>query len=649
MANAMTDTVKAYDYFKDDNRLVYTQNGPMSQRYAMKTQYNNVAPASGWNYVPEEKYGEILTRYDPSGLGFDWTGKAKGAKEYVSNWFSGQGQKAPTWGDNALAAGVNYASGQNTAGITHSAPDQAVNWGASADQTSYNPTNDPNKPFYVAPPPGGKPPAGTPDPSVPPPAGGSPPGGAGWKENNPNQPPPPPANLTYTAADNNPKYWDAQGKFILPEGFDVSKGATGPDSAYINRVIYGADYFPSAKDPNFATYMASQGWQGAVPKNAQEFSALTPEQQGQYRTLLQRKRAIDTIDVGQGSADPAVNKAVYGDYFPGATNPQFNQWAAQQGGWVGNIPQNQEQFNQLPPEKQAGYRELLVKWNKGKPGPVLGEQPPGAGNGNGGGAAGGGGGNPPAGGGGNGGGAGGQTTGMLDWGQLGDYGFQFPLIPQFDPSKIEENPTYQYMLDKVMDKNRARLLAQGRSNSDYGANQMDRAVRELMAQEINDEYNRYIQDQQNARAWGTFGQGEDQRQFQNMFNLAQMGQQSASQMAGYMNQFGQNTAQLYDAYGTYIGDQSNLYAKQQADTTRNYVQTQLGLDAANAGTLINLLMGYGGNIADVLMWAADPTTQAALATAKAQGQQGAGDSLSAIIANFFQYLGKDKKDTGPKI
>ena len=636
-ANSNAGSVKASDYFTGDNRLVYTANGPMTQRGALKSMYNGVAPASGWNYVEDEKYGDVFAKYKPDSMGLDWTGKAKGSREYVKNYFAANGMKAPTWDDGGvlggngfISPGINY-NGVNTQGpqFQHMQPTTPVDWGAIADQTSYDPTATgkainpvTGQAFLSAAPP--------PPPVAPPP------------------PPPPPGDQTPPAV--NPYLKD--GKFVLPEGFDVTQGATGEWSPFANEQVYGKDYFPGNTSPAFNTFMASQGWTGAVPKNRAEFAALTPEQQGQYRTLLQRNHAASLVDVKQGSKDPAVNKLIYGaDYLPAATNPDFATYLKASGFSGNNVPTTQAEFAQLTPEQQGEYRTYLAKWHKdlgdGKmytppppPGPVgppppgtppppdpalppptdpLVAQPPPV---------------PPVPD------ANGDQLPLLDWGQLGDYGFQFPLVPQFDPASIDKNPNFAYLKDKAMDEARTRLMATGRANSTFGNNVMGQTYNDLMSKQLELEYNRYLSDQQNARSWGQFGQGEDQRQFGNMLNLAQMGQQSAGQAAGYVNQFGQQSAQLFDEYGTYIGDQSNAYAKNQADTTRSFIGTQLGLDQANSGTLINMLMGYGADMQSILMWAADPTTQAALATAKANAQSGTGNAMSAVIASYFNSQNK---------
>ncbi len=447
---------------------------------------------------------------------------------------------------------------------------------------------------------------------------------------------------------------DANGKYILPSDFDVSKGATGVNSPYLNAQVYG-DFFPGATDNTFNQWMTSHGWQGSVPSTKEQFFALTTAQQGLYRSLLAKHNAESTgnnngtqppappadntvdlkkdangnwilpsdFDVSKGATgvnSPYLNAQVYGDnYYLANTDKNFTAYLTSKG--FSKSVLSKADFDALTPAEQGQYRTLLADYHKnGYTAPTTGGSSGGGGNGS---APGG---NPNA--------------GLEDWGQLGDYGFTFPLIPSFDPASIEQNPVYAYERQKLMDETKARLLSQGRYDGTVGNNVMAQASNDLMQKEMETEYNRWLTEQQNARNWGTFGQGENQRQFNNMLSLAQMGQSSASQAAGLFNQTGQNIAQLYDNYGNYVGDQSNTLAKNQADTTRNFVSTQLGLDQANSGTLINLLLGYGGNLAQILTWAADPSTEAALATAQANQQAGTGNALSAMVASYFNYPNK---------
>jgi len=63
--------------------------------------------------------------------------------------------------------------------------------------------------------------------------------------------------------------------FQLPAGFDIRKGSTDPtDPVGQNKLVYGDNYFPGGL-PGFEQIT-----------NAQQFAALTPEQQGSYREAL---------------------------------------------------------------------------------------------------------------------------------------------------------------------------------------------------------------------------------------------------------------------------------------------------------------------------------------------------------------------------
>ncbi len=79
--------------------------------------------------------------------------------------------------------------------------------------------------------------------------------------------------------------------FALPPGFDVRSGSTDPN---INHQVYGTDYFPAATPGSgFEFFALSNGWQEgkALPLNMNQLSALSPEDQGLYRTILAKYHA----------------------------------------------------------------------------------------------------------------------------------------------------------------------------------------------------------------------------------------------------------------------------------------------------------------------------------------------------------------------
>lgn len=562
-------------YFAGDDRLVFTQYGPMSQRYALKSMYNGVTPQSGFQYVPYEQYGEVLNKYDPSALGFNWTGKAKSAQDYVGKYFSSSGQKYTPAGDAALAAGVNYGSGANTANIFHTMPTTPVDWNAIANQTSYDPA------------------------------------GTGVATN-------PVTGKSYLEAAANPVSAPTPAGFQLPEGFDVAKGATGEGSPEINKTVYGEDYFPGAREQGFNVWMKGQGWEGAVPSNAQEFARMTPEQQGQYRTLLQRKHAMDVADLGKGSMDPAVNKQLYGeDYFPANTEEAFGSFMQQQG-WQGAVPKTKEEFAQLTPEQQEQYRKSLHAYNQNKAATQ---------------ALGGGGAAPPD----------EPPPGPGDPGlpPPEDPGISYP--PGADPNdpnrpggggagngsnvfdslggNLEEQPwantpQFLYKMQQAEKALGRKLRALGRENSSFGMNEAARLYKDMYAEEEDKWYQR-------AKDLSDTG-----------FNAATMENANDSQAMNVLTN-------LYQRYGEGNAQDNAAFSQWLTNNIGSFVDQSGNLDLANANAIAALYQWYATSGSAAETGAANPLAQLTMQGGNVNASTAA--ILGKIPGDILQMLIQSKK------
>ena len=296
-----TGKVKPEQVFTGENRLVYTANGPMTFKQALSSGYYNpetTDPADPvvqcWDPKVQRAYGETKMKLSEA--------RAKGfivneAQANNTGWVPYEEYDKILQDTQLDTMGFRITSSTGLGSVNI-----AKNY-LAANGMKQNPALTRSGAGYT-PPSGEKPPP--PPPDTPPP------------------PPPPPAGETPPAK--NP-YIDANGKFVLPEGFDVKKGWTGEWSPYVNEQVYGKNYFPGATDEKFNTWMTSKGWTGGVITNKEQFFTLPEEQQGQYRTLLAERFAAGVTPAGGGGAGAGAGD----ENRPNFKESEMYQWQLKQG------------------------------------------------------------------------------------------------------------------------------------------------------------------------------------------------------------------------------------------------------------------------------------------------------------------------------
>lgn len=218
----------------------------------------------------------------------------------------------------------------------------------------------------------------------------------------------------------------------LPAGFNLRTGSTDPtDPTGQNQAVYGTNYFPGGL-PGFENVT-----------NAQQFAALTPEQQGSYREALY---LWNMRNQGYGPQPGGVVPPLPGDPVgnPGYTPPPGT--TTPPGGGGGATGPTQPYQN--PPFGSVG------------PSPT------------------------------------GVTTGLGGQADPNNSGFPFPgayTAPPFDYSNVQDftqNPAYQARLKESERALQRQLLNMGRSDSTGGQNAFATNARRLASEFEQEAYNR---------------------------------------------------------------------------------------------------------------------------------------------------------------
>jgi hypothetical protein len=225
----------------------------------------------------------------------------------------------------------------------------------------------------------------------------------------------------------------------LPAGFNIRTGSTDPtDPTGQNQAVYGSNYFPGGLP----------GFEGVT--NAQQFAALTPEQQGSYREALylwnQRQQGLGPQP---GGVVPAL---------PGTTGGTQEVGPYPGGGW-------QPPVATTSPGGTTPSTTTPTQPYQNPPSGSVGTSPAG----------------PPAFG-------GGQDT--------ANSGFPFPgayTAPAFNYNEVEDftkNPAYQARLKESERALNRQLLNMGRSDSTGGINAFATNARSLAGEFEQEAYNR---------------------------------------------------------------------------------------------------------------------------------------------------------------
>jgi hypothetical protein len=147
------------------------------------------------------------------------------------------------------------------------------------------------------------------------------------------------------------------------------------------------------------------------------------------------------------------------------------------------------------------------------------------------------------------------------------------------------------------------------------------------ANELNNAFNRYATEQGIGNTWLNYNSNEDQRYNNMLLSLAQLGMGADTNLSNAGLSTASQGAGYYDNYGNWIGQNAGNYSNQQNNLNNSY-----------ANSLVQMILGYGNATGENAWRVANPLATANLMQGNNQanlatGVGNTGMSLLQILAN----------------